>query len=411
MRIAVVGAGVSGLVAAHLLRREHDVTLYEAAGRPGGHANTLELELDGEPLAVDTGFIVYNERTYPLFTRLLRQLGVATRESDMSFGVQCARTGVEWSSRAPFAQRRNLLRPAHWRLLREILRFQRAARPLLAGDDEKVTLADFLHGAGFSRRFVEHYVLPMGAAIWSASPLSFLDFPARSFVRFFHNHGLLERGSPVRWRTIAGGSRSYVDALATPLGDRLRLRAPVRSVRRRRRSVEVWTADAGPEAFDQVVLAVHSDQALRMLAEPTDAERVLLASIAYQANEAVLHCDASLLPRNRRAWASWNVHVPADLRERVAITYYMNRLQGLASRRPLLVTLNRSEEIDPARVLARITYHHPVFDGRAASAQRLRERIDGRDRLHFCGAWWGFGFHEDGVRSAVEMCRRFGLEL
>jgi predicted NAD/FAD-binding protein len=410
VRIAVVGAGVSGLVAAHVLRREHEVVLYEAADRPGGHAHTLEVELDGERVAVDTGFIVYNEHTYPSFTRLLGQLGVATQPSDMSISVQHARSGLEWSSRAPFAQRRNLARAGHWRMLREILRFHREARALLAGDDDKVTLSDWLAGAGFSRRFAEQYALPMGAAIWSASPLAFGDFPARSFARFFQHHGLLERGSPIRWRTITGGSRRYVDRLAAGLGSGLRLRAPVRSVRRRRRSVELWT-DAGPESFDQVVLAVHSDQALRLLAEPSDAERALLSSVAYQENEAVLHTDASLLPRSRRAWASWNVHVPAAPEQRVAVSYHMNRLQGLSTREPLLVTLNRSADVDPARVLARILYHHPVFDERALAAQRLRDRIDGVGRTHFCGAWWGYGFHEDGVKSALAVARRFGLEL
>jgi predicted NAD/FAD-binding protein len=411
VRIAIVGGGVSGLVAAHLLHGEHEVTVFEAAAAPGGHAHTVEVELAGERVAVDCGFIVYNERTYPLFSRLLRQLGVATKPSDMSVSVQCERTGLEWSSRAPFAQRRNLARPAHWRLLREILRFNREARALLAAGDDKVTLGDFLFGAGFSRRFAEHYVLPMGSAIWSASPLGFLDFPARTFVRFFHNHGLLERGSPIRWRTLEGGSRRYVDALVAPFAHRLRLASPVRSLRRRRRSVEVWTAEAGPESFDHAVLAVHSDQALRLLAEPRDAERALLASIGWQENDTVLHTDASLLPRERRAWASWNVHVPREPRERVGVSYHMNRLQGLATPEPLVVSLNRSDEIDPARVLARFTWHHPVFDGRALAAQRLRDRIDGHDRLHFCGAWWGHGFHEDGVRSAVEVARRFGREL
>ncbi len=412
MRIAIVGGGVSGLVAAHLLHGVHDVTLFEAAAAPGGHANTVEVDVEGERHAVDTGFIVYNEHTYPLFTRLLRRLDVATRPSDMSVSVECARSGLAWSSRVPFAQRRNLVRPAHWRLLREILRFHDEARALLAGGDDKVTLRDFLVGAGFSPRFQALYVVPMGTAIWSASPLGILDFPACSFARFFLNHGLLERKSPIRWRTIDGGSRRYVDALVAPFAQRLRLGTPVRSVRRRGRGVEVLVrGEVRPERFDQVVLAVHSDQALRILAEPRDAERELLAAVSYQENDAVLHTDVSILPRERRAWASWNVHVPSEPRARVSVSYHMNRLQGIASQRPLLVTLNRSEAIDPARVLARFTCHHPVFDGRALAAQRLRDRIDGVDRIHFCGAWWGYGFHEDGVRSAVEVGRRFGRTL
>jgi uncharacterized protein len=371
----------------------------------------VDVEVAGERHAVDTGFIVYNEPTYPLFTRLLRKLGVATRESDMSLSVQCAASGLEWSSRAFFAQRRNLLRPSHWKLLREVLRFHREARSVAAGEDDKVTLGDFLLGAGFSRDFAVHYALPMATAIWSASPRSIRDFPARTLFRFFENHGLLELASPIRWRTIEGGSRRYVEALSAPFADRIRLSAPVQRLRRCREGVEVRARGMEPERFDHVVLAVHSDQALALIEAPRNAEREILASVPYEENRVVLHTDASVLPRCRRARASWNVHLPRESEDRVSVTYDMNRLQGLSTPEPLLVSLNRSEAIDAQRVLARFTYHHPVFDSRALAAQRLRGRIDGADRIHFCGAWWGHGFHEDGVRSALDVGRRFGGEL
>jgi predicted NAD/FAD-binding protein len=414
MRIAVVGSGVSGLVSAHLLHEGHELTLFEASDRIGGHANTVDVALDGERHAVDTGFIVYNERTYPGFTRLLRRLGVETRPSDMSFSVRCERTDTEWASRglgAVFAQRRNLLRPSFHRMLRDVLRFNREARLLLAGDGEKATLGDYLCGAGYSRGFVERYVIPMGAAIWSAPPAEFLRFPAAAFVRFFDNHGLLDRDDRVPWRVIDGGSRRYVDALAAPFRSRIRTRCPVRAVLPGPGGVEVALGQGRSERFDRVVLAVHSDQALRLLPDASGAERRILGAIRYQPNEAILHTDESLLPRRRRAWASWNYRIPRERRERALVTYHMNRLQGLRSRHEILVTLNGGDRIDPARVLGRFAYHHPVFDQDALSAQKLHGAIDGRRGVHFCGAWWGYGFHEDGVQSALAVARAFGRRL
>jgi predicted NAD/FAD-binding protein len=406
VKVAIVGTGISGLVAAHLLRETCDITVLEASERIGGHTHTVEVERDGERHAVDTGFIVYNERTYPNFTRLLAKLGVATQKSDMSFGVTCETTDLEWASPSlgtVFAQRRNLMN-------REVLRFNREARRLLDADPEKVTLGDYLFGAGYSRDFVEGYVVPMGAAIWSAAPAEFLGFPATAFVRFFANHGLLDRDDRLEWRVVSGGSKRYVEALVAPFRDRIRTGCPVDAVVRRRGGVEVWNRGRA-ERFDRVVLAVHSDQALRLLRGATDTERHVLGSIRYQANRAVLHTDTTVMPDCRRAWASWNYRIPRRARERVFVTYHMNRLQGLRSASEFLLTLNAEDRIDPARVLARIDYEHPVFDAAGMAAQKLHAAIDGRRGVHFCGAYWGYGFHEDGVRSALAVGRAFGRTL
>ncbi len=413
MKIAIVGSGVSGLVSAHLLHPHHEVTVFEAESRIGGHVSTVDVVADGVQHAIDTGFIVYNERTYPLFTRLLARLGVETQASEMSFGLSCERTGLEWASRglgAVFAQRRNLLRPSFLRMLRDVLRFNREARVLAGNPHEKVTLGDFLCGAGYSRAFVEHYVVPMGAAIWSAEPDAFLRFPAATFARFFENHGLLEASPSLPWRVVTGGSQRYVEKLVAPFRDRILTGAPVLAVRRHRRSVEVATS-GGCDHFDHVVLAVHSDQALRLLADPSGLERVLLGAVGYQENDVVLHTDRQLLPRSPHAWASWNYRIPRSRRDRVLVTYDMTRLQSIDGPSRFLVTLNGSDRIDPRHVLRRFTYHHPVFDAAAIEAQQRRSEISGLARTHYCGAWWGHGFHEDGVRSAVEMCAELGADF
>jgi predicted NAD/FAD-binding protein len=411
--VAIVGAGVAGLVAARLIDQRHSVTVYEASARVGGHANTVEVELGGARRSIDTGFIVYNETTYPLFTRLLRLLGVETQESDMSFSVACERTGLEYATRslgALFAQPRNLVRPRFHRMLLDIVRFNRAARVVL-DDDREPTLGDLLLEGGYSRGFVEHFLIPMGAAIWSASPSHFLEFPARTFVRFFWNHGLLDLRSDVRWRVVSGGSRRYVEALVEPFRARIRTGTAVAGIRRSGAGVEVRTREGTCERFDDVVLACHSDEALRLLDDPTEAERRVLGAIPYTENEVVLHTDARLMPSRRAAWASWNYRVPARMQESVAVTYDMNRLQRLGCPEPVLVSLNSSERIDPRRVLARFRYDHPAFDLRAIRAQAERASIDGVRSTHYCGAYWGHGFHEDAVASAAKVAARFGEGL
>ncbi len=414
MKIAIIGAGVSGLLAARLLANEHDLHVFEANDYAGGHTNTVGFDAFGRHYAADTGFMVFNERTYPNFVQMLRLLGVAARDSDMSYSVRCAESGLEYqgsSLNGLFAQRRNLLRPSFYRMLVDILRFNRRSRELLKGQNDELTLGDYLGQGGYGRGFVENYLVPMGSAIWSAPPDRFRRFPARFIVNFFNNHGLLTVFGHPQWKTVQGGAVRYVKALTKPFADRIRLRCPVVSVRRHPDRVVVSWEGGGPEAFDAVVLAAHSDQSLAMLADATPAEREILSAIAYQRNETVLHTDSSLLPRCRRAWASWNSYVPAEEGRPVILTYNLNRLQGHTSPDPICVTLNATESIDPGRILRRLVYHHPVYTREALAAQKRFHEINGKNRTYFCGAYWGHGFHEDGVRSALAVGECFGRRM
>jgi len=372
------------------------------------------VEIDGERQEIDTGFIVYNERNYPNFTRLLATLGVETQPTTMGFSVRCDTTGLEYNGSSLnqlFIQRRNLVRPSFLRMVRDILRFNREAREALPDLDESTTVSEWVRERRFGRSFVEHYLVPMGAAVWSSPPDTFRAFPIRFVIEFFANHALLDlRGRP-EWRVIRGGSNRYVEALVRPFADRIRLGTPVRRVRRATDSVHLETADGIHERFDHVIFACHSDQALRILADPTATEREVLGAFPYEPNEAILHTDTSVLPRRRGAWASWNYRVPADRPDRATVTYHMNQLQSLDSGRDFLVTLNDREGIDPNRVIKTILYHHPVFTaGRTAAQARHDELIDA-NRTSYCGAYWGYGFHEDGVRSALRVAGAFGRTL
>jgi uncharacterized protein len=413
VRIAIVGAGIAGLTCAHVLGRRNEITLFEAEPRLGGHAHTIRVDLPGGSHEVDTGFIVHNDRNYPGFQRLLEQLGVATQPSDMSFSVSDG-AGFEYSGASPnglFACRSHLVKPSFHRMVRDLLRFNREARSLVARNGSGPSLGEFLDAGGYSRAFVDKLIVPQASAVWSADPAQMWEFPASFLAEFFDNHGMLAQRDRPRWRTIAGGSARYVEALAAPLLDRVRTATPVRALARRDDAVELVPERGEPERFDAVVVAAHSDQALAMLAEPTPAEREVLGAIPYQPNEAVLHTDARLLPRRRRAWASWNFHLEPEPAGRTTVTYHMNRLQSLAAEEQLCVTLNRSAAIDPARVIATIPYAHPVFTRAGIAAQARWEEISGADRVHYCGAYWGYGFHEDGVASALRVCRRLGEEL
>ncbi len=410
MKIAIVGSGIAGNVAAHRLHREHDITVYEAAGHVGGHSHTHDVELDGRHHAVDTGFIVFNRRTYPHFVALLDELGVASQDSSMSFSVRDERSGLEYngtSLNALFAQRRNLLRPSFLGMVRDILRFNREAPALLEQPGGELPLGELLERGRYGRAFVEHYIVPMGAAIWSTDAGSMLDFPARFFVRFLHHHGMLSVDDRPVWRTVSGGSARYVERLVAPFRDRIRLRTPVQRVQRLPGGVIVQPRGEPAQRYDALFLACHSDQALALLADASPAEREVLGAIPYQRNEAVLHTDARLLPRRRLAHAAWNYHVLPDRSRPVALTYHMNILQRLDTSRPLLVTLNRTDEIDPARVIERITYHHPLYTPASVAAQARQREIDGVRDTYFCGAWWRNGFHEDGVVSALEAVAHF----
>ncbi len=415
MKIAIIGTGAAGLAAAHALHREHDLTLFEAGEHAGGHADTIRVELDGRAWPVDIGFMVYNETTYPRFTRLLSELGVATRPTSMGFSVSDPAAGVEycgtdWS--AIFAWRRNLVRPAFLRMLADIARFNRDALTLAEAAGAGATLGDLVERGGFGESFRRHYLVPMAAAIWSASERDAMRLPAGFFVRFFRNHGLLE--PPHRqwtWRTVIGGSAAYVDALCASFRSRLRLRTPVRQVRRVAGGVDV-RVDDGVERFDEVVLATSVPRALRLVADPTPLEREVLGAFRTQVNVAVVHTDTNVLPRRRRAWASWNYHVPAGDAHAVRVTYDLSRLQGHATSTPILLTLNGTERIDPARVLATRTFEHPVFTTDAIAAQARHAEVSGRDRIHYCAAAWRNGFHEDAHESGARVapaCSRAGV--
>jgi predicted NAD/FAD-binding protein len=408
MKIAIVGTGVSGLVAAHLLHPEHEITVYEAGERVGGHSHTVEVESGEGSHWIDTGFIVFNDRNYPNFERLLEQLEVPSQPSHMGFSVSDGRGGFEYSGtpRGVFARKSHLLSPAFLGMLRDWRRFNREAQALVGMNGTAPSLGQWLEEQGFSQHFIERLIVPQASAVWSADPEQMWSFPASFMAEFFDNHGMFSLRDRPRWRTVQGGSRSYVKAITTPWRDRIRLRAPVRSIERLDQGVRIVADGCESEQFDQVVIAAHSDQALAMLADPSEAEREILGAIPYQRNEAVLHTDTSLLPRRRTAWASWNFHLTEPTSQRSTVTYWMNNLQQLRADREFLLTLNRSEAIDPAKVLRRFTYEHPVYTAEGVAAQAQHAEISGVRRTHYCGAYWGWGFHEDGVLSAIRACER-----
>ncbi len=415
LKIAIVGTGIAGNVAAHRLHAAgHELTVFEAGDHIGGHTHTHDIELNGTRLAMDTGFIVFNERTYPRFCALLTELGVASQDSSMSFSVRSDATGLEYngtSLNGLFAQRRNLLRPRFLHMLGQILRFNRIATALVREPGPEITLQELLAAHRFGGAFVRDYLVPMGAAIWSTDPARMFGFPARFFARFLHNHGMLTVNQRPVWRVIRGGSARYVEPLAAPWRDRVRLHTPVTQIRRLPDGVLLTARGHAAERFDHVFLACHADQALAMLADPTPEELAVLGALPCQPNEAILHTDTSVLPRNRRAWAAWNYHRQTGDGQAVTLTYNMNILQGLRTPDTLCVTLNSSAHIDPARVLKRLHYEHPVFTPAGVAAQARHHEISGAAgtyfRTHYCGAWWRFGFHEDGVVSAESALHRF----
>lgn len=432
MRIAIIGSGIAGLTAAWRLRDSHDVTVFEAEGRAGGHTHTHHLSIDGQDIAVDTGFIVFNDRNYPNLERLFGDLGIRGTPSGMSFSVSCERTGIEYnggSLAGLLARRRNLVTPDFWRMIRDILRFNREAPTLLAADDVGPSLGDYLESARFGRPFMDRYLLPMGAAIWSVPTTQMMAFPARRLIEFFANHGLLDLRDRPQWFVVPGGSDRYVEIIAQRLGSRLQLARPVTRVRRLEAGVEIeigrrgrassggQTAHEGAgniadlrgsetHRFDAVVFACHSDEALAMLADPSQAEREVLGAVGFQRNDVILHTDASIMPRARAAWAAWNYRLPVDQgASGTTVTYWMNLLQHIAIPTNLFVTLNQTEAISPDKILARMVYSHPVFDGPAVAAQGRRREISGQRGTWYCGAWWRYGFHEDGCLSAEDVVR------
>ena len=415
-RIAVIGAGVSGLTAAWLLAEKHEVQVFEAGDYAGGHTNTEQVEAGGRTWPVNTGFIVFNDWTYPNFIKLMDRLGVPSEVSDMSFSVDCSSTGLQYNGtrlNTLFAQRRNLFNLPFLKMVREILRFNKETRAdLEAGNiNNEETLGQYLKRNGYSRYFRNYYIVPMGAAIWSAPEIVLEQFPIRFFLQFFNNHGMLSVENRPIWRVISGGSAQYVTRMMERLGDATHLSSPVKKVVRDEDGVTV-SVRGQEHHFNQVIFGCHSDQALAMIADPTDKELDILGAMGYQNNDVVLHTDTSVLPDNRRAWAAWNYFIPAHSTEPVSVTYNMNILQNFHDApETFCVTLNRSHDIAPDKVIKRFGYAHPVFTLDAVAAQERYDEIGNRNRTHFCGAYWFNGFHEDGVRSALRVTRAFGVEL
>jgi predicted NAD/FAD-binding protein len=412
VRIAVIGSGISGLVSAHLLSRRHDVVLFEAEARVGGHTHTVDVAEEGGTVPVDMGFIVFNQRTSPNFVKLLQQLDVAWKESDMSFSARSDARDFEYGAPglgALFAQRRNLLDPGFLRMLLEVSRFYREARTLL-DEGEELPLLAWLEARGYSRRFTEDHLLPLVGAVWSSSTTGVRDFPARFLARFFENHGFLDVTRTVPWLTIEGGSRQYVRAILDRFRGEVRAGAPVERIERGD-GVVVKGAGQAPERFDHAVVAVHADQALRMLSDPSPLETELLGRFPYRKNQVRLHTDARVMPRRRAAWASWNYQLDEKGADGATVTYWMNRLQRPQARRDYFVTLNRHGAIDDDQTLLDLTTHHPIFSPAGVAAQRRHPELLGHRATSYCGAYWRNGFHEDGVVSALAACGRLGEAL
>lgn len=415
MRIAVIGSGIAGLASAWLLARKHEVVLFEAGGYLGGHTHTHDITLEGRNFRVDTGFIVHNPANYPLLTRMFDELGVRTKPTTMSFSVhgdpENGRDALEYNAtslNSLFCQRRNLASPRFWGMLRDLRRFYRTAPALLEVNAPGPLLGDYLDSNGFGAMFRDHHLVPMASALWSSPSAQVLSFPARYLVQFMANHHMLQVSGRPEWRVVEGGSAAYVNAMTARWRVDTRLNTPVLAVRRDAEGVEVHTLH-GSERFDQLVMACHSDHALSLLVDVDSREREILGAIPYQANDVVLHTDASLLPRNPKAWAAWNAHVPNDPSDACTVSYCMNLLQGIDAPQPLVVTLNRTDAIDPAQVLRRMNYAHPVYTHASVAAQARKLEIQGQRNTWFAGAYWGWGFHEDGMRSAVEVARGLGV--
>lgn len=416
-KIAVIGSGISGLTSAHLLAPHHEVTLFEKSSRLGGHTHTVDVEVASGRYAVDTGFIVCNDRNYPNFLRLIDGLGLKLKRSSMSFGVRVEEKDLEYngtSLNALFCQRRNFLNPSFYRMIFDILRFNReATRHYLEtkdDQDESVTLESYLRENGYSEEFLETYIMPMGAAIWSCSREEMRRFPLAFFVRFFHHHGLLTIDERPQWYVLEEGSRSYLEPISKNFKDRIRLASSVSALRRLEHGVEL-TVNGNVETFDEVICAAHADETLLLLSDASEVEREVLGGFEYRPNDIILHTDTSILPKKPLAHASWNYFLPRAHLERVAVTYHMNILQGISAPETFLVSLNMKDYIDPATILKKVEYAHPVYSYSAMKSQARWEEISGASRVHFCGAYWGNGFHEDGVKSALRVAQSFGVDL
>ena len=417
MNIAIVGSGISGLTSAYMLHRQHQVSVFEANNYVGGHTNTIEVrdEQAGRIIPVDTGFIVFNNQNYPNLTRLFEQLGVASRESDMSFSVRCDRSGLEYNGsnlEKIFSQRLNLVSPGFWLMLKDILRFHKEAPEALANKlSDMITVDEFAATHSYSKRFIEHYLVPLGSSLWSCPAERFRKFPMLFVLDFLNNHCMLQVENRPTWRTVIGGSNQYIRPLTRGFVDRIFTRTRVTAVVRQGSGVALHFENGDVQVFDEVIMATHADQSLELVKDADAVEKSMLQLFPYQYNEAVLHTDTALLPRNERAWASWNYRIPESLNSHAAVTYNMNMLQGIDSENTYCVSLNQTRDIEPSRVIRKIQYHHPVFCPGRDKAQAQHHELIQRRGISYCGAYWGYGFHEDGVRSALTVCESFDVEM
>ena len=413
MKIAIIGTGISGLTAAYLLHERHDVHVYEGSHKIGGHTATIDVEHDGENYAIDSGFIVFNDKTYPMFNKLLKDIGVDRKKTEMSFSLSCSKTGLEYAGsniNTLFAQRKNMLNLYFWKLLRDIYRFN---NEVIAELDAGVicpetTLGSYLVDRGYGQGFIQHYLVPMGAAIWSASTQVMLKFPLMFFIRFFNNHGLLDIRNRPQWYVIPGGSKNYLQPLTHYFSHRITCNANIKNIRRTNDQVIIEFNNNLKEYFDQVVIATHSDQALALLQDATAEEEKILGAISYKPNEVVMHYDESLLPENRRTWSSWNYLLTDYPQDEAVLTYNMNILQGIKAPVTFCVTLNNAHAINKDKIINRFVYDHPVFTVEGVAAQEKWQQVNGVNRTWFCGAYWANGFHEDGVQSAVRVSEKLG---
>ena len=416
MKIAIVGSGISGLTCAYLLNREHDITVFEKNDYVGGHTHTHEIEYDGEEFSVDSGFIVYNEWTYPNFIKLLDQLGVERQLTRMGFSVKSEKNNLEYAGHSLnglFAQRSNFFRPSFMRILFSMRRFNAEARDDLGTLDPQITLGQYLTSNNYPREFIQHYIIPIGAAIWSTAPQQMMDVPAVFFIRFFENHGLLQVVNRPNWWVISGGSKKYVEKMIYDFKGKIRLSTPVKNVKRGIDSITVKFGSNGleKENFDSIIFACHSNQSLAMLDSPSKQEEEVLSAIKYQRNDALLHFDDSILPKRKNAWSSWNYLLDEDPNRAVALTYNMNILQSLKSDRTFCVSLNSGDLIDRSKVIKHLNYEHPLFTLSSINAQGRKHEVSGKNNTYYCGAYWRNGFHEDGVTSALDVCKDFGQSL
>ena len=413
MKIAIIGTGISGLTAAYLLNRKHEITVFEKNDYVGGHTHTHAIKTDQTTYAVDSGFIVYNEVTYPNFIKLLDQLGVKRQKTTMGFSVKSVNKNFEYagnSMKSLFAQRLNYFRPSFWIMLRDIIRFNKMGKADMAILSVDVKLGDYLNDNKYSKSFINHYIIPMGSAIWSTKANSMLDMPALFFIRFFNNHGLLQIKNRSGWWVIKGGSKEYVKKIIVEFESKIRLNSPVQSISRSEDSVMIKSADK-EEIFDAVVIATHSNQALQLLEDSSKKEREILGALPYQSNDALLHTDSSVLPKRKLAWASWNYNLDQEPNKPMAMTYNMNILQSLDAEDTYCVTLNNNDFVDDKKVLKTLHYDHPLFTPEGINAQKRKHEISGLNNTFYCGAYWRNGFHEDGVVSALEVCSHFGITL